>query len=185
MDKIRLQVQKRFVDKKDSDRNGYYWLLKTFHYYFVQDFDNIKYTRKPNSHYGYLADKHAVLDKLLSIDPNLKEAYLLKEQYREFNKCATYDEAKTKLDDFIEKFKKSYYSEFREFGGMLERWRENIINSFISVNGKRMSNGPMESLNGRIRRLIVDGYGFTNFERFRNRVLFCLNQNEPLKFERK
>lgn len=105
--KIRLNVQRRFVDKKDEDKNGYYWLLKNFHYYFLQDFNAIKYRRKPNSYYSYLWTKEDVLDKLLSIDENLKDAYYLKEEYREFNLCGTYDEALEKPDKFIEKFKKS------------------------------------------------------------------------------
>ena len=56
-----------------------------------------------------------------------------------------------------------------------------IVNSFIRVDGKRMSNGPMESLNGRLKRLLNDGYGYTKFERFRNRLLFSLNKDEPIK----
>ena len=184
MDNIRKQVQKRFVDKKDEDRNGYYWLLKTFHYYFVQDFDNIKYTRKPKSNYSYLWTKDDVLDKLLSIDEHLKESYKLKEDYREFNLCGTYEEALYKIDDYIERFKKAHYSEFREFGGLLERWKVYIINSFLVIDGKRMSNGPMESLNGRIKRLLYDGYGYSNFNRFRNRLMFTLNKNESVKFNK-
>ena len=49
---------------------------------------------------------------------------------------------------------------------MLDHWKYYIVNSFIRVNGKRMSNGPMESANGRLGRLIDDGYGYTNFIRF-------------------
>lgn len=39
----------------------------------------------------------------------------------------------------------------------------------------------MESLNGRIKRIISDGYGYKDFNRFRNRVMFSLNKNEPIK----
>ena len=184
MDKVRLIVQRRFADKKDEDRNGYYWLLKTFHYYFLQDFNDIKYKRKPNSHYSYLWTKEDVLEKLLSIDENLKDAYYLKEEYREFNLCGTYDEALEKLDEFIEKFKRAHYVEFREFASLLERWKFYIINSFIVIDGKRMSNGPMESVNGRIKRLLEDGYGYSNFKRFRNRIMFSLNKNEPINFNK-
>ena len=184
MDKIRLHVQKRFVSAKDSDRNGYYWLLKKFHYYFVQDFNNIKYTRKPNSHYAYFWTKHDVLNKLLSIDQNLADAYWLKEDYREFNLCGTYEEALVRIDDFIERFKKAHYLEFREFASLLERWKIEIINSFLIVDGKRMSNGPLESLNGRLKRVLHDGYGYSNMTRFRNRVMFCINRNEPINFKK-
>ena len=87
----------------------------------------------------------------------------------------------TKLEDYIEQFKKSKFEEFVNFGFMLDHWKYYIVNSFIRVNGKRMSNGPMESANGRLGRLIDDGYGYTNFIRFRNRALFSLNRNEPIK----
>lgn len=36
----------------------------------------------------------------------------------------------------------------------------------------------MESVNGRAKRIISDGYGYTNFDRFRNRVMVSLNKNE-------
>ena len=83
--------------------------------------------------------------------------------------------------NFIKEFKLSKFQEFREFGSLLNHWKYYIVNSFIRVNGKRMSNGPMESLNGRLKRLISDGYGYSDFERFRNRALFSLNKNEPIK----
>ena len=67
---------------------------------------------------------------------------------------------------------------------MLERWKPYIINSFLIVDGKRLSNGPMESLNGRIKRLLYDEYGYSNFRRFRNRHMFTLNKDEPVKFNK-
>jgi len=183
MNLIRIKIEKKFKDKDDKDRNNYYWLLKTFWYYFVQDFDNIKYERKPKSHYSYLWDKHQVLRKLLSIDPDLAEAYRLKEDYREFNLTEEYSiESIEKLEDYIEKFKKSRFQEFKDFGFLLNRWKYYIVNSFIRVNGKRMSNGPMESLNSRLKRIYEDANGFTNFDRFRNRAMFALNYKEPMNF---
>ncbi|MEE3344894.1 MAG: ISL3 family transposase [Bacilli bacterium] len=182
MDKIRLKIQKKFIEYKSSNRKDNYWLLKTFHYYLTSNFDNIKYVRKPKSHYGYLVDKFAVLHELLSIDEELKKAYQLKSEYMEFNLVEEYSQESTyKLEDFIDRFKASTYQEFREFGDLLKRWKIYIVNSFIRIDGKRLSNGPMESLNGRIKRIISDGYGYKDFNRFRNRVMFSLNKNEPIK----
>ena len=159
-----------------------YWLLKTFHYFFKKDFNDIKYKCRPKSNFGYLIDKHAVLDKLLSINESLKEAYYLKEEYREFNLVGTYEEALIKIPEFIERFKKSKRSEMRTVGIMMENWEKEIINSFIRINSKRLSNGPMESENGRISKIMSDANGYSNFERFRNRVMFGLNKDEPMKF---
>lgn len=52
---------------------------------------------------------------------------------------------------------------------------------FIRVDGKRISNNPMESLIGKLKRLLDDRYGYSNFNRFRNRIMFCSNKNEPIK----
>lgn len=182
MKKIRLRVQRKFLNTKDTDETSYYWLLKSFHYYLVEDFDRISYTWKSHSHFSYLRDKHAVLHAILSVDKELAAAYYLKEEYREFNLTEEYnEESLTKLEDLIEKFKKSPFEEFINFGCMLDHWKYYIVNSFIRVDGKRMSNGPMESLNGRLKRLLNDGYGYSNFPRFRNRAMFALNKNEPIK----
>ena len=144
--------------------------------------ENIKYERHPKSHFSHLWTKWDVLEAILSTSDGLREAYKLKEEYREFNKTATYEEALEKLPVFIKKFKKNRYVEFREFGKMLERWSPEIINSFIVVDGIRMSNGPIESLNSRIRRIIDNGFGFSRFSRFRNKVMYSLNKDEPIKF---
>ncbi len=144
MDDLRIYTEKKFITTSvDNDNNetktktDKYWLLKNFRYYFVQDFDRIKYTWRPNKRYSYLRDKYAVLEAVLKADKTLKDAYYLKEEYRDFNKVCSFKEAGEKLDDLIEKFLSFPYQPFREFGAMLSNWREEIIDSFIRVNGKR------------------------------------------------
>lgn len=63
----------------------------------------------------------------------------------------------------------------------LEKYKSSIINSFIMVekigNGRiydsRLSNGPIESINRKIKDLKRLGRGFRNFEHFRNRFLYA------------
>ena len=69
----------------------------------------------------------------MSINESLKEAYYLKEKYREFNLVGTYEEALIKIPEFIERFKKSKRSEMRTVGIMMENWEKEIINSFIRI----------------------------------------------------
>ena len=45
---------------------------------------------------------------------------------------------------------------------------------------RRLSNGPIESLNSRVKIVLDNGYGYTNFNRFRNRLMYSLNYNEPI-----
>lgn len=42
----------------------------------------------------------------------------------------------------------------------------------------------VESLNDRIDKIMSDGCGFSNFERFRNRVMYGLNKDEPIKYSK-
>ena len=63
--------------------------------------------------------------------------------------------------------------------------KEYIINSFIMVekhgSGKvyssRLSNGPIESINRKVKDLKRLGRGFRNFEHFRNRFLYATRQS--------
>ncbi|MBQ0036484.1 MAG: transposase, partial [Firmicutes bacterium] len=39
----------------------------------------------------------------------------------------------------------------------------------------RVSNGPIEGRNSLIKKILKIANGYSNFKRFRNRVIYCLN----------
>lgn len=121
-----------------------------------------------------------MLNKLLSIDEELKRAYELKELYREFNLCSTYEESHELLSNIIDIFKTSKIEEFYPFISMLEFWFAEICNSFQIIENKRLSNRPIESLNSRVKILLKNACGYSNFDRFRNRLMYSLNKDEPI-----
>ena len=116
-------------------------------------------------------DKHEIRRYFLSIDSDSEYAYYLKEKYREFNLTADYETCDEEFDKLIE--------EFREFGKLIKRWRKNIKNSFIRVNNKRLSNGPMEGINSRIKTILKSANGIKKFFRLRNRVIYSINKDVP------
>ena len=116
-------------------------------------------------------DKHEIRKYFLSIDSDSEYAYYLKEKYREFNLTADYETCDEEFDKLIE--------EFREFGKLIKRWRKNIKNSFIRVNNKRLSNGPMEGINSRIKTILKSANGIKKFFRLRNRVIYSINKDVP------
>ena len=126
-------------------------------------------------------DKHDIRKYLLSIDPDLQYAYNLKEKYREFNLTARYENCDEELNNLINEFRNSHLEEFREFGRLLKRWKKYIKNSFIRVQGKRLSNGPMEGINSRIKTMLKSANGIKKFFRLRNRIIYSINKNVPLK----
>jgi len=59
---------------------------------------------------------------------------------------------------------------FRESASIIENHFEGICNYFLA----RTTSGFMEGINNRIKLIMRQGYGFSNFNNFRNRVLACL-----------
>lgn len=59
---------------------------------------------------------------------------------------------------------------------MLQNWKEYILNSFITVNGIRLSNSPIEGGNSRLKKLMKVSNGYGNFWRFRSRLMFCYSK---------
>ena len=46
------------------------------------------------------------------------------------------------------------------------------------MNGRRINNSYMESKNKEVGMLIFSANGFKNFKRTRNRMLYCLNEED-------
>ena len=77
---------------------------------------------------------------------------------------------------------------FQSFADLLKRYREPIINSFIMVEkcghgglyDSRLSNGPIESLNRKVKDLKRMSRSFRSFEHFRNCFLYATRSNPVL-----
>lgn len=181
--KIRLIVMNKYNKKtnKLESNDMYYYMLKKFHYFFVKNFEDI-YSgdiKIPKIHAKWRKDE--ILKYLLSIDDNLRYAYRLKEKYREFNLTADYDTCEEEFVMLINEFLDSHLIEFREFGRLLTRWKTEIKNSFKRIGGRRLSNGAIEGVNSRIKTIIKNANGYSNFFRLRNKIMFSINKNEPIK----
>ena len=106
----------------------------------------------------------------------------MKEKYREFNLTASFETCDEELEELIEDFRNSHLEEFRQFGKLIKRWKPYIKNSFIRVNNKkRLSNGPMEGINSRIKAILKSSNGIKKFFRLRNRAAYSINKNVPIK----
>jgi transposase len=134
-------------------------------------------------HFHALMNTYDYEDALFRIDSNLKEFRDQKEAYIQFNtrNAGKPVEAKNEFSKLILEFRKSRHEMFRDFASLLEKYEDPIVNSFIMVekvgNGKiydsRLSNGPIESINRKVKDLKRLGRGFRNFEHFRNRFLYA------------
>lgn len=164
------------------------YLLQKYRWLVLSNQSNIKYHSDPrmDSHFHCLMNTYDYEDALFRIDPKLRDFRDLKEIYIQFNSrnAGKPIEARNELDELIPMYQSSEHEIFRDFGDLLEKYKDYIINSFIMVEkhgyGKvydsRLSNGPIESLNRKAKDLKRSGRGYRNFEHFRNRFLYATRE---------
>lgn len=171
--KERIKVMNAF--HKDSIE---YYLLKNFNWLLMMDSAKIKenkskYNKKLHRYINY----PQLLELILNISPTLKEAYELKEDYLFFNQFSSIAHARENLADIISHFSKSSIRAYCDFSSTLIDWFDEIVNSFLMIDGKRLTNGKIESINARIKVILKNANGYRNFSRMRNRIMYSLNKD--------
>lgn len=83
--------------------------------------------------------------------------------------------------ELILTYLRSQFEIFRNFASLLEKFEDQIVNLFImdekirnrKIYDVRLSNGPIESINRKIKVLKRLGRGFRKFEHLHHRFLFA------------
>ena len=161
------------------------YLLQRYRWLILANQSNIHYHSdlRMDSHFHVLMNTYSYEDALFRLDPKLRDYRELKEMYVRFNSRNEGNpiEALKELTELIEYYANSEHSIFRDFAALLDKFKDPIVNSFVMVEkigtGKlydsRLSNGPIESINRKVKDLKRLGRGFRNFEHFRNRFLYA------------
>ena len=165
------------------------YLLQKFRWLILSNQSNITYHNelRRDKHLNCLMNTYDYEDALFQIDPNLRELRDLKELYITFNtrNAGHPMDARLDLDELISVYLQSSNPIFIDFADLLIRFHDYILNSFVMAerhgSGKiydsRLSNGPIESINRKVKDLKRAGRGYRNFEHFRSRFLFAARRN--------
>lgn len=175
----RVRIMKNYTYLKERN-DPWYWLYKKYWKLLLMNPSKLSYSKQKVSKSGMVMDQHQIVDYMLSIDKNLRDAYELMNDYKDFNSTASIGDAEERLDELIERFHNSKFKEYYEFYRLLKNWRQEIINSFNKVHDHIISNGGMERANRDIKTLIRHAYGFRNFSRIRNRILYVKNDDAAI-----
>ena len=108
---------------------------------------------------------------MLQQSNDLAQAYYLKELFFNFMKSESSSTAKPRLQNFILATQVSQLKEFQAALTMLGNWGKYILNAFECP----YSNGFTKGSNNKIKIIKRNGYGFLNFENFRNKILLSMN----------
>ena len=89
-----------------------------------------------------------------------------------------FSKAKDRIEFIIHSLLSSTSSEFVECGKTWSNYKEYIINSFIKYKGHRLSNGPIEGVNKRVKELKNIMSGYRNNDRFYKRITLIQNSKK-------
>ena len=122
-------------------------------------------------------NRRDLLEEILAINDDLAIAYKLMKLYQDFSRSCPPEEAESQMNMVIESFVTAEIPQYREFIILMNDWKTEIINSFHRPEGHKQSNSLTENINSQIRTYLAVSRGISNFERFRRRIIYCLNDN--------
>lgn len=108
---------------------------------------------------------------MLSVSANLSTAYFLKEELYKLIDCKDKSKHERMLRNWISDALDSGITSFEKCGKTYNTWFRPIINSLSCT----YTNGFTEGCNNKIKVLKRTAYGFQNFKRYRNRILFVFS----------
>lgn len=147
--KARRQIQRTADEQTKEALKGSRWLL-------VSNRDTLDPAQQEH------------LLQVLEADPELRTAYLLKEEFRTiFEKIHDQQQARRFLNAWMLKVQATHNKYLLGFVNTLRNWFGQILAYF----DERISNGFVEGMNRAIRFIISRAFGFRNFDNFRLQVL--------------
>lgn len=117
------------------------------------------------------ADEKLAVSKMLEINKDLADAYLMKEKFYHFMSSRNKDEARTRIKEFGMYNAVTQLPEFEKLIGILSNWSEYILNAFDCS----YSNGFTEGCNNKIKVMKRIAFGYRSFENLRQRILLTTN----------
>ena len=157
-----------------------YYLLKKFNWVLFSsnpDISDPNKEKKFNSKLNTYMNLNDIYHRITDIDKKIEEACNLHDLMHDYYRNCDYEHAKKELEALIILFNSSNLKEMSDFSNTLRHWKKEIINSFIIIKtiNRKMNNALIENRNKSIKLLKHSSNGYTNWERFRTRVLYCLN----------
>ena len=173
---IRIKTMKKFP--KDSLE---YYILKK--YYFILTMQKSKFKKDKIFYRSFNRDMnyYDLLNVVLNVDNDLRQAYFVKDNFCCNYWKYTYLESFAFIDNEIAILNNSPFEEYKAVANSLKKWRQEICNSYMLVCDKRITNARTEGFNNLVKVIKRSGYGYTNFKRFRNRILHIQKKGFKLK----
>lgn len=184
---LKKQNKKLSPDEYEKYLTAYknYYLLKKFNFLLLADSEltDPNKEKRYNKVLARYCNYYDLYEMILNIDPQLREVIDIKDELYNFYSDCKYENAKKELENLIVACRTSEIQAMQNFSKTLVNWKQEIINSFIIIPAinKKMNNALIENRNKTIKLLKHSSNGYRCWSRFRNRVLYVLNDDVSMR----
>ena len=167
-------LQRLRIRYKDYSYNDITWFNKNWKLYTAdEDFlDKKNYVLAT----GIVISFKDRMKRFLTQNNELKTAYYLLQDYYYIVKNNNVKNGLEFIEEMIKRMRNTEIPELVSCSNTWEHYKIQIANSFIFYKGKRLSNGPIEGINSRIKTLKKVYCGYKNKKRFYKRVIAIINK---------
>ena len=175
--RLRVNTYKQFTEDGDSERSFMKLHWEYFEKCLTAELAHKEYHIKKEH---IMVTTWHMMERCLRLNPVFWDAYAALQDFYEYWRCKTFDQAILWLDKIINQLKRIDNEDLGRIANTYKRWKVEIANAITvrNVDGKRLSNGPAEGLNNAIKTIIKDANGYQNFDRFRKRALLILRDKK-------
>ena len=167
-------LQRLRIRYKDYSYNDITWFNKNWKLYTADEdlLDKKNYVLAT----GIVISFKDRMKKFLSQNNELRTAYYLLQDYYYIVKNNKVKNGLEFIEEIIKRMRNTEIPELVSCSNTWEHYKIQIANSFIIYKGKRLSNGPIEGINSRIKTLKKVYCGYKNKKRFYKRVIAIINK---------
>lgn len=126
-----------------------------------------------------------IIEYCINLDADLEESYILLQDLYKISKYSNYESAKKDILNWCDRVEKSKHKipELVKVSLTYKSWIEPIVNSYIinPITKSRMTNGFIEGKNNFCKVIKRIGFGYSNFDVFRAKILYSNDENRPYK----
>lgn len=166
---LRIRIMKENMNEYNMEE--YKCLKKNWRYFLMRKHKALSILVDEN---GMCEDIYFKIERMFRHYPAFSYLYNSREEFFDVMvKMKDYEETEQWMDFFIQKFADSTIPELRSIGRSFINWKTEIINAYAKNKYRFcLTNAVAEANNKNIKSLINIANGYTNFSRFRKRVLY-------------
>lgn len=122
------------------------------------------------------------INRFIKNNYELNYPYHLLQDFYSTSKTCDFSEGSNLIDNTIRSMENSGIEELIDCAKTWDQYKEYIKNSFKKFDGKRVTNGPIEGINSRIKTYKKILAGYKNYKRFYERIIYIINSKKGKDF---